>query len=109
MAKGRTIEVDVKLMPPLKNTAGCDSVKLRLAEKRTIQGVIDALIEQFDTPRFRHHLYDTEGRIIPAWCVFVNERPVQLNSQKNTKTRVEDGDEITFLLNLAGGVASWPL
>jgi molybdopterin converting factor small subunit len=103
VAKQRAIEVDVKLMPPLKNTAGCDSVKLSLAEKRTIQGVIDALMERFDSPRFRHHLYDTEGRIIPAWCVFVNERPFQLNSRKNTEIRVEDGDEITFLLNLAGG------
>jgi molybdopterin converting factor small subunit len=103
MAKAQPVEVRVRLLPPLSTTAGRESVKLRLAGDATIQGIIDALIERFDTREFRHHLYDTDGRLIPAWCVFVNEEPVSLNSRKGTQRVVKNGDEITFLLNVAGG------
>ena len=99
----RRIEVQVELLPPLSTTAGRDRVKLSLNGESTIRGVIEALVERFDSPEFWHHLYDTQGRIIPGWCVFVNGRPVPLNSRKGPSTPVNDGDEISFLLNLAGG------
>ena len=92
----------MRLYPPLNDTARQALVHLSLQEPVTVRTVIDALIERFG-PAFRHNLYDDQGRIIPAWCVFVGEHPVQLNSQDGLSTPIQAGDEIAFLLNLAGG------
>ena len=92
----------MRLYPPLNDAARQDIVHLSLEEPVTVRTVIDALVDRFG-PAFRYHLYDDQGRIIPAWCVFVREHPIQLNSQDGLSTSVKAGDEIAFLLNLAGG------
>lgn len=103
MPAARPIEVEVRLLPPLNNTAGRQQVRLRLDQGSDLQGVLDALLDRFPDPRFRLHLYDTAGRLIPAWCAFVNGQPVPLRTEQGLHTAVSDGDEISFLLNLAGG------
>jgi molybdopterin converting factor small subunit len=104
MSHENPIEVEVRLLPPLSNTAGRERVRLTLNTDKTLQGVIDGLLEQFDSRTFYLHLYDTEGRLIPAWQVFINKDPaVRLVARDGLNTRVKDGDEITFLLALAGG------
>lgn len=104
MSHENPIEVEVRLLPPLSNTAGRERVWLTLNTDKTLQGVIDGLLEQFDSRTFYLHLYDTEGRLIPAWQVFINKDPaVRLVTRDGLNTRVKDGDEITFLLALAGG------
>jgi hypothetical protein len=101
---GDKIDVEVFLMPPLSNTAGRERVKLRMEAGATLQTVIDMLVDRFDDPGFRLHLYDTEGRVIPAWRVFIGGRkPVRLGGRDGLATQVSNGDEITFLLGLAGG------
>jgi hypothetical protein len=92
----------VHLYAPLNNTAGQARVNLTLAEPATIQTVVDALIERFGSEMWRH-LYDTEGRIIPAWSVFVNGEPVQLNRPENLRIVLRDEDDLSFLMNIAGG------
>jgi molybdopterin converting factor small subunit len=100
----RAISVDIHLFPPLSNTAHRDKVTLTLKEGATLQTVIDALLKRFDNPAFRLHLYDTEGRLIPAWSAFINDRPaVRLGIREGPATPVSDGDDITFILGLAGG------
>jgi molybdopterin converting factor small subunit len=96
------MDVRVKLFPPLNNTAGRSQVTVALDGKGTIQEVIDALVAQFG-PRFRQHLYDDQDRVVPAWSVFVNGEPVQLNRREHLLTPVDEGDELTFILNIAGG------
>ena len=104
MSPEKDIHVNVHLLPPLSNTAGKERVKLTLKTPPTIQRVIEALLERFDSPEFRLHLYDTEGRLVPAWRAFVNGRPsANLGRREDLATPVADGDEITFLLALAGG------
>lgn len=103
MPTGESIEVEVKLLPPLNNTAGRQRVKLALAPGADLQGVLEALLRKFPSPKFRLHLYDTEGRLVPAWCAFVNGKPVPLRTRQGLAHPVADGDEISFLLNLAGG------
>jgi len=103
LARSEPIQVEVRLLPPLNDTAGRDRVRLNLQGRATLAGVIEALLERFDAPGFRRHLYDTEGRLIPAWCAFINERPVRLGRREGLSEPVKDADEITFLLNLAGG------
>ena len=92
----------VHLYPPLNNTAGQARVKLALDGAVTIQTVVDALIEHLG-PEKRRHLYDTEGRIIPAWSVFVNGEPIQLNRPEHLQTILKDGDDLSFIMNIAGG------
>jgi molybdopterin converting factor small subunit len=96
------MQVQVKLFPPLNTTAGRSEVKVALSGQSTIQVVIDELVEQFG-PFFRQHLYDDQGRIVPAWSVFVNGQPVQLNRPENLETPVTGGDELILVLNIAGG------
>lgn len=104
MSSEAQIEVEVRLLPPLSNTAGRDRVKIKLERNANMQAVIDALLERFNDPAFRLHLYDTEGRLIPAWRVFINDRPaLRLASPADLKAPVSDRDEITFLLGLGGG------
>lgn len=104
MACEKSIQVEVRLLPPLNDTSGRDRVRLTLKKDKTLQGVIDGLLEQFGSRAFYLHLYDTEGRLIPAWQAFVNKKPpVRLVAGDGLNTPVKDGDEITFLLALAGG------
>ncbi len=92
----------MRLYPPLNDTARQEVVQLSLEEPVTVQTVIDGLVERFGLA-FRRHLYDDRGKMIPAWCVFIREHPVQLNSRDGLSTAIQAGDEISFLLNLAGG------
>ena len=92
----------VHLYPPLNNTTGQARVKLALDGMVTIQTVVEALIERFGL-EMRPHLYDAEGRIIPAWSVFVNGEPIQFNHPENLQTVLKDGDDLSFLMNIAGG------
>ena len=96
------MQVQVRLFPPLNTTAGRSLVTVPLDGEATIQAVIDALVEEYG-PQFRRHLYDLEERIIPAWSVFVGGRPVQLNRAENLATAVAEGEELAFILNIAGG------
>jgi hypothetical protein len=96
------MELLVNLYPPLNNTAGQTRVNLVFDGPVTIQMVVEALSDRFGPP-LRRHLYDTEGRLIPAWSVFVNGEPIQLNRPENVQTRLKDGDDLSFILNIAGG------
>jgi len=94
--------VAVRFYPPLNNTVGQDRINLVLTGQATIGSVLNDLADHFG-PGFRRHLYDTQERVIPAWCVFINGHPVQLNRPENLATAVHDGDELALLLNIAGG------
>ena len=100
----KSIQVEVRLLPPLNNTSGRDRVRLTLKKDKTLKGVIDGLLSNLAARTFYLHLYDTEGRLIPAWQAFINKDPaVRLVVRNGLSTPVKDGDEITFLLALAGG------
>ncbi|MGQ9676872.1 MAG: MoaD/ThiS family protein [Chloroflexota bacterium] len=92
----------IQLHPPLNNTAGRDWVDLALPEPPTVGGVLQVLVERFG-PVFRRHLFDTEERLIPAWCVFINGRPLQLNRPESLAIPVGEGDQLSIILNIAGG------
>ncbi len=94
--------ITVQLCPPLNGAAGEEQVSLALPARANLGGVVEELVERFG-PQFRRHLYDREGRLIPAWCLFLNGRPVQLNRPEGLATAVHDGDELVLLLNVAGG------
>jgi molybdopterin converting factor small subunit len=97
-----SIDLEVRLHPPLSNTVRQERIKLTLVKDSTLQSVIDGLTERFGS-QFRRHLYDDRNQFIPAWVVFINGRPIHLNRPEALATSVNEGDSISFLLALAGG------
>ncbi len=92
----------VHLTPPLNNTAGRDILEIPLPGAESVEALLNRLIERFG-PAFRQHLYDDRDLFIPSWVVFINKQPVHLNRPEAFSTPLKDGDEISFLLALAGG------
>jgi molybdopterin converting factor small subunit len=92
----------IRLYPPLNNSAGQNRLELSLGDKVTVQTLIDELVGRFGS-KFRRHLYDERDQFIPAWYAFVNNRPLHLNRPEALETPLNDGDEVSFILALAGG------
>jgi molybdopterin converting factor small subunit len=99
-----TVNVEVRLLPPLSNIIGRNRIELSLKEGSTIKEVVAALLESFNNRELRPLLYDEKDQLIPAWTVFINGKQIaQLRSQKTLTKSITDGDEITFLFSMAGG------
>src|SRR5271157_1261185 len=97
------MNVRVRLYPPLNNAAGQSQVEFALDAGATVQVLIDKLVERFGDEVHRF-LFDNQGRIIPGWCAFINQRqPVYFNRPEAMRTPLADGDEIGILIALAGG------
>ena len=92
----------IQLTPPLNNTAGRDFLEIPLQGAENVDALIDQLVERFG-PAFRQHLYDDRDLFIPSWVLFINKQPVHLNRPEAFTTPLKDGDELSFLLALAGG------
>jgi MoaD family protein len=97
------MSIRVRLLPPLNTAAGRSRVEIAAEGLETVGDLIKNLTDQFGED-FRRSLFSEDGRLIPAWCVFVNDRPpVYFNSGEALQTPLQEGDEVTFLLALAGG------
>lgn len=94
--------IRLKLFPPLSDAAGANELTLALEEPATLQTVIATLITRFGEG-MKRHFYDLEERIIPSWAVFLNHEIIPLNKPDALKTEIAAGDEISFILNIAGG------
>ena len=96
------MEVRLKLFPPLSDSAGSSELKLVLEDRATLRTLVETLVARYGSP-MKQHLFDTEGRIIPSWAVFLNQRVVPLNQPGALETPVHPQDEVSFILNIAGG------
>lgn len=94
--------IRLKLFPPLSDAARANELTLALEEPATLQTVIATLIGRFGE-EMKRHFYDLEGRIIPSWAVFLNQEIIPLNKPEALKTEIAAGDELSFILNIAGG------
>jgi molybdopterin converting factor small subunit len=92
----------LKLFSPLSEAAGVPELTLTLQDGATLKTVVEVLVGRFGD-EMRQHLFDTEGRLIPSWAVFLNQRVIMLNQPGALETPVFPRDEITFILNIAGG------
>ncbi len=92
----------LKLTSPLAEAAGTPELTLTLEDGATLKTVVDLLVDRFGE-EMKKHLFDTEGRIIPSWAVFLNQRIIMLNQPRALETPVFPLEEITFILNIAGG------
>ncbi|MGA2958817.1 MAG: MoaD/ThiS family protein [Thermodesulfobacteriota bacterium] len=96
------MEIRLKLFPPLSDAAGASELNLTLSDKATLKTVVDALVTRFGN-RMKQHLFDRSGRIIPSWAVFLNQKIVPLNQPQALEVPVHPQDEVSFILNIAGG------
>ncbi len=96
------MEIRLKLFPPLSDAAGASELTLTLSDKATLKTVVDALVIRFGN-RMRQHLFDRSERIIPSWAVFLNQKIVPLNQPRALEVPVHPQDEVSFILNIAGG------
>jgi molybdopterin converting factor small subunit len=96
------VETRLKLFSPLAETAGVPELTLTLQDGATLKSVVKVLVDRFGD-EMRQHLFDTEGQLIPSWAVFLNQRVILLNQPGALDTPVFAQDEITFILNIAGG------
>jgi molybdopterin converting factor small subunit len=96
------VNLRLKLYPPLSDAAGAVEISLGVKEKATLEDVVEALVARFGNG-MRRNLFDTEGRIIPSWAVFLNQTIVPFNQPGALKVPVKEKDEVSFILNIAGG------
>lgn len=77
-------------------------MSLTVEEQATLVNVVEGLVHRFGQT-MREHLFDSEGRIIPSWAVFLNQKIIPLNQPRALETPVHPRDQIAFILNVAGG------
>ena len=94
--------IRLKLFPPLSDTAGVSEMDLTLGDPADIRSVVDALVSRFG-PAMERHLFDRSGKVIPSWAVFLNRKIYPLNQPDSLSARVHAGDDVSFILNIAGG------
>ncbi len=94
--------VRLKLFSPLSDAAGASELTLALEEPATLKTVIETLAARFGE-KMKRHLYDLEDRVIPSWAVFLNHEIIPLNQPNALSTEIAAGDELSFILNIAGG------
>jgi molybdopterin converting factor small subunit len=94
--------VRLKLYSPLSDAAGTSELILAVEEPATLKTVMETLVARFGA-KMKRHLYDIEGRIIPSWAVFLNNDIIPLNKPNALDTEIAAGDELSFILNIAGG------
>ena len=92
----------LQLYPPLSDAAGSAQISLEVKEMATLGDVVEVLVDRFGDG-MRRHLFDTEGRIIPSWAVFLNQKVVSFNQPGALNVPVKANDEVSFILNIAGG------
>ncbi len=96
------MEIRLKLFPPLSDTAGASELNLTVGDQATLMTVVDGLVRRFGST-MKRHFFDTEGRIITSWAAFLNQKIIPLNQPKALEVPVHPQDEVTFILNIAGG------
>jgi len=96
------VNLRLKLYPPLSDAAGAVEIILEVKEKARLGDVVEALAARYGNG-MRRHLFDTEGRIVPSWAVFLNQKVVPFNQPGSLNVPVKETDEVSFILNIAGG------
>jgi MoaD family protein len=95
-------EIIVKLFAHLRQAAGMNEVKLEIDEQTTIKDILNKSIERFGKD-FESRLKDSRtGELVPFLIMIGNKEISSVRGDLNTK--VMDGDEISFLEPVGGGV-----
>lgn len=98
----KELKVIVRLYPPLNDIAGQDFLSLFIDPGATIGDLLSNLVSRFGE-KFKKCLYEKSEKIMPAWCIFINEKIIAIKDPNSLQEHLSDGDKISIILNLAGG------
>lgn len=93
--------VDVLLPAMLHNVVGAKKLRVEAA---TLAAAIEAAFAK--APALRFHLCEDDGRFRPHVLCFLNEDNTR--EMKSLDVPLKDGDEITFLPAISGGLPTGP-
>jgi MoaD family protein len=89
------MEITLKLLKPLKDAIGKDSLTLEVDE-----GTVDSLLEHVskEYPELGKELLDDEGGLDYRVNVILNDKPLN-----ELDVQVNDGDQVTLFIPVSGG------
>tara|TARA_B100000315_G_C14467557_1_gene536694 strand:- start:561 stop:839 length:279 start_codon:yes stop_codon:yes gene_type:complete len=90
--------ITVRIPTPLQKLTG-DKAEVA-AEGSTVQELVDNLEQQF--PGVKDRLCDEQGKLRRFVNIYVNEEDIRFLKQEATP--VKDGDEVSVIPAIAGGV-----
>lgn len=91
------MEVTVYFTAQLRQRLGTPSVALQLSENATSCDAVDTLTRQF--PAFREHAIASDGKLLPAVWLSVNERQVP----RDEEVFLHAGDRLYLVSAISGG------
>ena len=94
--------VKVKLFANLRRVAGMNEVELEIGDRATIKDVIIKTIEKFG-PEFEKNLKDTKTGELTPFLIMIGRKEIS-SVRGDLSTKVMDGDEISLLEPVGGGV-----
>ena len=90
--------VKVRIPTPLQKITG-DKGDVE-GSGETVKAMIDNLEQSY--PGLKERLYDEEGKLLRFINIYVNEEDIRFLDGENTK--LNDGDDISIIPAIAGGV-----
>ncbi|UCC41558.1 MAG: MoaD family protein [Candidatus Aminicenantes bacterium] len=94
--------VKVKLFANLRLIAGMNEVELEIGDRATIKDVLDKTVEKFG-PKFERNIKDTKTGELTPFLIMIGRKEIS-SVRGDLSTKVFDGDEISLLEPVGGGV-----
>jgi adenylyltransferase/sulfurtransferase len=92
------MKVKVKLLKPFSDVAGTGEVDLDF-EEGDVNVALDVLCDRH--PELKKELYNEEGGVDFTVNIFINDKPMSVLENENT--RLSDGDELLIFMPVGGG------
>ncbi len=95
-------KVKVKLFAHLRQAAGTNEIEIDISEKSTLEDVLNMTIKKFG-PNFEKNLKDTITGEFAPFLIMIGRKEIS-SVEGDLNTRVLDGDEISLLDPVGGGM-----
>ena len=95
-------KVKVKLFAHLRRAAGVNEIELEIGDGTTVKDVIDKTIGRFG-PEFEKQLKDARTGELAPFLIMVGRKEIS-SVRGDLSTKVMDGDEVSLLEPVGGGV-----
>jgi len=92
------LRITVQYLTQLKQAAGRQTESVELPENADIAQLLDVVADKHSA-RMRQLLFSSDGSVLPAILIFVNDQQVRLRGFNPLR----EGDDVTLLSPIAGG------
>lgn len=94
--------IKVKLFANLRLVTGMNEVELKIDDRSTVKEVLNKTIEKFG-PEFEKNIKDTKTGELTPFLIMIGRKEIS-SVRGDLNTKVIDGDEISLLEPVGGGV-----